>query len=287
MPRGHRLFFVIFCSSFCLQGTSNLLAQYDAPRQIPGSDPGVYPVPTVKMPHINPFKVFPPKARHSVPNAATAVITPQKIPHVVDVVIKALSATIFVDQNIDYVKLFNQNAFSEQLVCFYGNGMQPSISPQDYFYRFFTYNNNPGSVSILALIYIQRFITLYGAQEFNRITCYRIALGAFVVASKYLDDYSPSMKCFAKLGGISQAEILSLEIAFLNLLHFEITVLPNEYALILKNLLLTFLLTKKPIDFDQSLDLTTEAFAALTSSSDPIIELTQEEIAILNQLLQH
>ena len=105
----------------------------------------------------------------------------------------------------------------------------PSINLYDYIGRIHEYANCSDSCFALAFIYIDRI--LHGNPNFmlNVRKIHRLVLTAVVVAIKYLDDAYASNLSYAKLGGVSLDELNTLEIAFLSLLKFNVSVDPRKF----------------------------------------------------------
>ena len=100
---------------------------------------------------------------------------------------------------------------------------RPSISIYDFLKRLYKYSKVSENILILVLIYIDRLCR-------NRKIClnyfniHKLIIASFVTAIKFNSDEYYSLEFYAKLGGISQKEIVSLEYEFIALLDFNLFV---------------------------------------------------------------
>ncbi len=116
-----------------------------------------------------------------------------------------------------------KNLFYKPLKSFYSMNI-PIISIKDYLEHLYKYTKISSSTIVLILIYIDRICNLYKC-KLSYYNIHKLILGSMVVASKYNEDYYfYSLKYYAKIGGVSQAEIFNLEYNFLALLNFKLYV---------------------------------------------------------------
>ena len=109
--------------------------------------------------------------------------------------------------------------------------INPSITIKDYLERLYRYSKMNISTVILLLIYIDR-ITNINKFKLTYYIIHKLILSSMVVAIKYNEDDFFSMKHYAKLGGISKAEMINLEFYFVTLLNYNLFVkieLFNKY----------------------------------------------------------
>ena len=109
--------------------------------------------------------------------------------------------------------------------------INPSITIKDYLERLYKYSKMNISTVILLLIYIDR-ITNINKFKLTYYIIHKLILSSMVVAIKYNEDDYFSIKYYAKLGGISNAEMINLEFYFVTLLNFNLFVkveLFNKY----------------------------------------------------------
>ena len=84
---------------------------------------------------------------------------------------------------------------------------------------------------ILILIYIDRICNINKC-KLSYYNIHKLILGSMIVAIKYNEDEHYSSKFYAKIGGVSLAEIINLEYSFLSLINFNLYVnedLFNKY----------------------------------------------------------
>lgn len=96
----------------------------------------------------------------------------------------------------------------------------PKISPADYLKRMKDFFHCPTVFFVIALMYVERFITKYGQVNFNQFTFHRIWLSALVTAAKIYDDVPKNNKYYARVGGISTEALDNHELKFLDLMGF-------------------------------------------------------------------
>lgn len=89
------------------------------------------------------------------------------------------------------------------------------------------------SCFVVALIYISRIIKKISDENFhpfNQLTFHRIFLSAMMVASKFLqDDGIKLYRFYARVGGVSQNQLFSMESWFLAFIRFELFVSKEEF----------------------------------------------------------
>ena len=107
----------------------------------------------------------------------------------------------------------------------------PTISIKDYLWRLYKYSKMNSSTIILILIYIDRLCNI-NKFKLTYYNIHKLILASMIIAIKYNEDEYFSIKVYAKLGGVTIAEINLLEYAFIELLHFNLFVsneLFNKY----------------------------------------------------------
>ena len=104
-----------------------------------------------------------------------------------------------------------------------------NISIYDYLNHLYKYSETSEDIFIIMLIYIDRLKT-------NRKIClnyfniYTLILVAFIIAIKFNYDEFFSLDFYAKLGGVSQKELVALEYDFTTLLNFKFFVEEKIFA---------------------------------------------------------
>lgn len=111
------------------------------------------------------------------------------------------------------------------------DGTLPPLSFREYISRILRYTSLSKEVFVASLIILDRFLAASnGAVTFRDSSMHRLFLTSFVLASKLLEDDCYDMAFFAKLGGVTQAELCNLEERFLKTLNFSLGVSENIFA---------------------------------------------------------
>ena len=120
------------------------------------------------------------------------------------------------------------NLFYKPLKCFYSKNI-PLISIKDYLEHIYKYTKINTSTIILILIYIDRICNIHKCK-----LCYynihKLILGSMIIAIKYNEDEYYSQKFYAKIGGVTLAEICNLEYNFLSLINYNLFVNENLFS---------------------------------------------------------
>jgi hypothetical protein len=108
-------------------------------------------------------------------------------------------------------------------------GEIPPVTPKHYLKRMKDYLKCSSYCYVIALMYIERFISRYNIYMnefhlacFDQFTFHRLYLAAFVAATKYFDgsDHYCTNRYSARVGGIALGELNALERQFLGLMGF-------------------------------------------------------------------
>jgi hypothetical protein len=130
----------------------------------------------------------------------------------------------------DHAREFNALRASNVsgIVRFYSE-IPSRISFDDYVTRIAAYTGASDECFILALVYIDRFITQYPTFRLNHFSHHRTFLAALLVAIKFQDDVYISNTTLAKIGGIPLAELNALELTFVSGIDYNCHVDSAEY----------------------------------------------------------
>ena len=104
----------------------------------------------------------------------------------------------------------------------------PSITIKDYIERLLKYSKTFNEIVIIVLIYLDT-ICAKNKLNLNYYNIHKFIFAAFIVAIKFYEDDYYSISYYAKLGGISKKEAISLEYEFLILIDFKLFVNQNLY----------------------------------------------------------
>ncbi|KAI3979730.1 hypothetical protein MKX01_013825 [Papaver californicum] len=112
---------------------------------------------------------------------------------------------------------------SKDMVTVFHGLRAPTLSIRQYIDRIFKYSNCSPSCFVVAYIYMERFLQ-NGDVLLTLLNVHRILVTSVMVAAKFIDDTFFNNAYFAKVGGVSTAEINRLEMKFLSSLDFRLQV---------------------------------------------------------------
>ncbi|KAH7668611.1 Cyclin-like protein [Dioscorea alata] len=115
---------------------------------------------------------------------------------------------------------------------------KPGISIKKYLERIFKYAGCSPACFVVAYVYLDRFTRHCPNLSIDSFNVHRLLITTVLLATKFLDDIYYNNAYFAKVGGISMAEMNLLEINFLFGIQFELNVTPSlfsSYCSILEN----------------------------------------------------
>jgi hypothetical protein len=118
----------------------------------------------------------------------------------------------------------------EKLKMFYSAFRQP-FSLEFYVQRLVQYSNCSTSAFIVAMVYLDRLQQNTPGLRLSYMNCHRLLIVSLVLAIKYLDDEIYSNSYYARVGGLSTAEMNRLETAMLGLLQWNVSVSSDMYSL--------------------------------------------------------
>ncbi|KAL0005914.1 hypothetical protein SO802_013475 [Lithocarpus litseifolius] len=125
-------------------------------------------------------------------------------------------------------KLLKVSKKKDAVTIFHGL-KAPILSIQQYVERIFKYSKCSPSCFVVAYIYIEKFLQRTDA-NLTPLNVHRILITSIMVAAKFMDDECHENAYYAKVGGISTAELNSLELNFLFNLDFRLFVTPEVFG---------------------------------------------------------
>jgi len=129
--------------------------------------------------------------------------------------------------------------FSQSNATIFHGLKSPGISIQAYLDRIVKYSPCSPECFILALIYVDRVVQQDTRYQINSLNIHRLLITSIMTAVKYYDDCTYNNAYYAKVGGVSLAELNSLEVEFLFTLNFNLDVsletFEHYYAELLKH----------------------------------------------------
>ncbi|KAJ9140040.1 hypothetical protein P3X46_030727 [Hevea brasiliensis] len=118
--------------------------------------------------------------------------------------------------------------YPQRISVFHGL-TRPNISIQNYLERIFKYANCSPSCFVVAYVYLDRFAQRQLSFPINSFNVHRLLITSVLLSVKFLDDIYYNNAYFAKVGGISTAEMNLLEVDFLFGLGFQLNVTPTTF----------------------------------------------------------
>ncbi|GER50843.1 cyclin family protein [Striga asiatica] len=106
---------------------------------------------------------------------------------------------------------------------------RPAISIQGYLERIFKYANCSPSCYIVAYIYLDRFTQKQLSMPINSFNVHRLLIASVLISAKFMDDIYYNNAYYAKVGGISTAEMNLLEVDFLFGMSFQLNVSTSTF----------------------------------------------------------
>ncbi|XP_059661043.1 cyclin-U1-1 [Cornus florida] len=100
----------------------------------------------------------------------------------------------------------------------------PSISIPKYLERIYKYTDCSPSCLVVGYVYIDRLVHKHPDSLVFSLNVHRLLVTSVMVASKMLDDVHYNNAFYARVGGVSNAELNKLEMELLFLLDFGVTV---------------------------------------------------------------
>ncbi|GMI73891.1 cyclin p4;1 [Hibiscus trionum] len=119
--------------------------------------------------------------------------------------------------------------FQPQKMSVFRGLTRPAISIQSYLHRIYKYANCSPSCFIVAYVYLDRFAQRQPSLPVDSFNVHRLLITSVMVAAKFMDDMYYNNAFYAKVGGISTAEMNFLEVDFLFGLGFHLNVNPKTF----------------------------------------------------------
>ncbi|XP_068660613.1 cyclin-P3-1-like [Aristolochia californica] len=132
-------------------------------------------------------------------------------------------------------KLLETSGKKEVVTVFHGL-RAPNLSIQQYMDRIYKYTSCSPACFILAYIYMEKYLQKPD-MHLTSLNVHRLLITTVVVAAKFIDDAFFNNAYYAKVGGVSTAEMNRLELKFLFNLDFRLHVSVetfDKYCLLLE-----------------------------------------------------
>eukprot|EP00899_Mesostigma_viride_P002226 jgi/Mesvir1/12003/Mv00307-RA.1 len=121
-------------------------------------------------------------------------------------------------------------------LCAFHGLRAPDISIRAYLERIEKYADCSPQSFVVAYVYIVRLCTMYPDFAITSTNVHRLLITAIMIAAKFLDDIYFNNSYYAKVGGISCAELNLLERNFLRCVDFDLNVTEQEFTWYLRHL---------------------------------------------------
>jgi len=106
----------------------------------------------------------------------------------------------------------------------------PKITIKAYLERIAMFSHCSEECFVLALIYIDRLILTSGNFLVNSFNVHRLVITSVMVAAKFFDDQYFNNAHYGRVGGVSCEEINQLEVEFLFMINFNLSVEKKLYT---------------------------------------------------------
>ncbi|KAJ6762759.1 CYCLIN [Salix purpurea] len=116
-------------------------------------------------------------------------------------------------------KLLEKSGREDAITIFHG-WRSPSLSIRQYIERIFKYARCSNSCFVVAYIYINKFLQRTDSC-LTPLNAHRLLITGVMVAAKFLDDECYDNAYYARIGGVSTAEMNRMEMKFLFSLDFQ------------------------------------------------------------------
>ncbi|XP_015875163.3 cyclin-P3-1 isoform X1 [Ziziphus jujuba] len=128
-------------------------------------------------------------------------------------------------------KLFASSFASSQKdsITVFDGSKAPNMNVRQYMERIFKYASCSTSCFVVAYIYIERFVQGTGVR-LTSLNIHRLLITSVLVAAKFMDYLCHNNAYYAKVGGVSTAEMNNLEMEFLFNLDFKLHVTTEVYG---------------------------------------------------------
>ncbi|GAV81308.1 Cyclin domain-containing protein [Cephalotus follicularis] len=126
-------------------------------------------------------------------------------------------------RQLDGLSGFGSAGLGKSLNAFHGV-RAPGISIPNYLERIYKYTNCSPSCFVVGYVYIDRLVHRYPDSLVISLNVHRLLVASVMVASKMLEDEHYNNAFYARVGGVSKAELNRLELELLFHLDFRVMV---------------------------------------------------------------
>lgn len=155
-----------------------------------------------------------------VDKSPSAYDTSADFPKVIPVLASLLHRLVVKNE---LIALSNVYGGANKLTVFHGL-RAPAISINKYLERIFKYANCSPSCFVVAYVYIDRLVSQHPELPITSLNIHRLLITTVMVAAKYFDDAYYNNAYYAKVGGVTTAEMNRLELEILFRVDFRLHV---------------------------------------------------------------
>ncbi|GJP29346.1 hypothetical protein CLOM_g16469 [Closterium sp. NIES-68] len=148
--------------------------------------------------------------------------------------ILSVLAAIF-DQIVERNEANQAKDGEEKLTVFHGL-RAPAIGIDKYMERIFKYANCSPACFVLAYIYVEKMVERHDDMVVTSLNVHRLLITSVMVAAKFLDDSYFNNAYYAKVGGVTTAEMNRLEMELLFRMDFRMNVTTDVFFAYCKKL---------------------------------------------------
>jgi len=131
----------------------------------------------------------------------------------------------------DLVARNDQLPLAPSQVTPFHSSRPPAITVKSYLEdRILKYAGCSEETFILALIYMDQVVQFNPDFVISSLNVHRLLITAIMLASKFFDDVYYNNAYYARVGGISNQEVNSLEMEMLRMISFSLFVQPDQYC---------------------------------------------------------
>ncbi|XP_065854059.1 cyclin-P3-1 [Euphorbia lathyris] len=124
--------------------------------------------------------------------------------------------------------LLDGSARKKDVITVFHGSKSPSLTIKQYIERIFRYSKCSASCFVVGYIYIRRFLLQMDA-FLSHLNVHRLLITSIMLAAKFLDDQCCNNAYYAKVGGVSTAEMNRMEMKFLFKLDFRLQVTLEDF----------------------------------------------------------
>ncbi|KAK9057302.1 hypothetical protein SSX86_022137 [Deinandra increscens subsp. villosa] len=141
--------------------------------------------------------------------------------HGVPKVLSLLSSIL--ERSVQMNEALLEKTQTKDVITVFHGSRAPTLSIKDYIDRIFKYSHCSPSCFVVAQVYMDRFIQC-GNVNLTSLSIHRLLITSIMLAAKFIDDAFYNNAYYAKVGGVTTAELNRLEMKFLFGLDFRLHV---------------------------------------------------------------